>query len=599
MKQKEVNTVNPRVLVILLLLGLMLGLTGCLDEIEDLFPTNYTLTIEVEGQGTVDPPPGSHEKDEDSTVSLAAEPDPGWEFVEWIGDVSSPGQEETTVLMDGDKTVKVVFAEEDPDEVEYTLTIEIEGEGQVTPAPGEHSYQENTTVNLEADPDEGWEFLGWIGDVADSNQPATTITMDSDKTVTAQFEEEEEEYFAGGSGTLEDPYLIATPQHLNNVRDFRDKHFRQIADVDLEEYDNWQPIGHTQFNRFQGSYDGDGYVISNLTIDRPGEDYVGLFGHVSAGVWIKDVKLEDVDVTGNAKVGGLVGQKRGSYSTDCFFRGISVCGQVRGDTEVGGIAGNLDTNIEDSFSEADVTGTGRMVGGLVGTAKSVSNVDGDIINSYATGTVTGEDDVGGLVGITGGYILDSYATGDVIGSSRVGGLAGSIISGPKIKKCYARGNVSGDSFVGGLVGAANSDVLQSFATGTVQGDERVGGLAGSGRRVENSFAVGEVIGGIRTGGLVGGAIAGLIKHSYAAGPVSGEGDHVGGLLGYPSSGTPENSYYDKDTTGQIDEGKGEPRSTMDMKQPGTFEDWDFDAIWDIEVGETYPFLQWYPGGDPF
>jgi len=134
LKQKEGNTVNPRVLFFLLLLGLMLGLSGCLDEIEDILPTTYTLTVEVDGLGTVDHPPGSHDKDEDSMVSLVAEPDPGWEFVDWIGDVNSPKQKETTVLMDGDKTVKAVFAEEDPDEVEYTLTIEVEGEGQVIPA---------------------------------------------------------------------------------------------------------------------------------------------------------------------------------------------------------------------------------------------------------------------------------------------------------------------------------------------------------------------------------------------------------------------------------------------------------------------------------
>jgi len=123
------------------------------------------------------------------------------------------------------------------------------------------------------------------------------------------------------------------------------------------------------------------------------------------------------------------------------------------------------------------------------------------------------------------------------------------------------------------------------------GNEKVGGLAGGPSIVENSFAVGEVTGNQKLGGLAG--RVGIIRKSYAGGQVNSSDEYAGGLIGRP--GTAE----DKDTTGQTDEGKGEPRSTMEMKQPGTFEDWDFASIWDIKVGESHLFLQWYPGSDPF
>ena len=91
--------------------------------------------------------------------------------------------------------------------------------------------------------------------------------------------------FAGGSGTEGDPYLVATADHLNNVRNHLDQHFRQIADLDLSFYrsgSGWNPIG-TSTDRFTGTYDGNGYTISDLFIKQAGEWNVripaGLFGY--------------------------------------------------------------------------------------------------------------------------------------------------------------------------------------------------------------------------------------------------------------------------------------------------------------------------------
>ena len=97
--------------------------------------------------------------------------------------------------------------------------------------------------------------------------------------------------------------LIKSADDLNNIRNNLSGKYILMNDIDLSSYDNWDPIGDTS-NRFNGIFDGNGYVIKNLTINRPTEDNVGLFGYtVSAN--IQNVGLENVEVTGKEYVGGL------------------------------------------------------------------------------------------------------------------------------------------------------------------------------------------------------------------------------------------------------------------------------------------------------
>jgi hypothetical protein len=118
------------------------------------------------------------------------------------------------------------------------------------------------------------------------------------------------------------------------------------------------------------------------------------------------------------------------------------------------------------------------VGGLIGL-----NKNGSVSNSSATGDVSSSSssDVGGLIGLNKDSVSDSSATGDVSSSTGdgVGGLIGSgVFSGGTALNSYATGNVSGDENVGGLAGKSIR-VTDSFATGNVSGNENVGGLIGS------------------------------------------------------------------------------------------------------------------------
>ena len=201
----------------------------------------------------------------------------------------------------------------------------------------------------------------------------------------------------------------------------------------------WQPIG-TEDNLFTGTFDGQGYEIKDLFINRPSESCVGLFCGVGEGVVIKNLGVVNVTVTGMQGVGGLVGGGNGNVSNSYSTGSVTGYGDF-----VGGLVGLFYGNVSNSHSTASITGHNffNYVGGLVGANW------GTVSNSYATGNVTGRDYVGGLVG-EAGSVSNSYSTGSVTGDNHVGGLVG-YNQGP-VNNCYAIGNVSGDSKIGGLVG---------------------------------------------------------------------------------------------------------------------------------------------------
>jgi uncharacterized repeat protein (TIGR02543 family) len=149
----------------------------------------HELTISVNGSGNTIPSAGVHSYADGAEVTITATPDSGWQFVNWTGDsVTDPDASTTTVTMDEDKTITANFSQT---AINYELTIDIDGEGITSPSAGSHTYSAGTVVNLRAEPDDGWVFTGWDGSVADEDDASTTITMDDDKFVIANFGQDE------------------------------------------------------------------------------------------------------------------------------------------------------------------------------------------------------------------------------------------------------------------------------------------------------------------------------------------------------------------------------------------------------------------------
>ena len=324
-------------------------------------------------------------------------------------------------------------------------------------------------------------------------------------------------------------------------------------------YAGFTPIGNAS-TQFTGTFDGLGHSISNLTINLPSTNYVGLFGYTGPGSVIRNVGLIGGSVSGSNYVGELVGQDNGTVSNSY------ATGNVSGTNNVGGLVGyNYGGTVSNSYATGNVSGTdtvGGLVGynyGTVGNSYATGSVHGStfvgglvglnyvtISNSYATGSVSGSgNDVGGLVGYNYGFVGNSYATGSVHGSNDVGGLVGHNYG--FVSNSHATGSANGSSYVGGLVGYQYGRVGNSYATGSVSGSGNdVGGLVGYNYgpvgaglvSVGNSYATGSVSGTNNVGGLVGVNNYGTISNSYATGSVRGA-NNVGGLVGSNSN---ENGY---------------------------------------------------------
>jgi hypothetical protein len=238
------------------------------------------------------------------------------------------------------------------------------------------------------------------------------------------------------------------------------------ADIDASGTATWNsnagfaPVGdnssNTNATRFTGIFEGFGHTIAGLTINRPADGYIGLFGYATGT--LRDVGLTGVNITGGSNVGALAGTLgvNGTASNTYSSGAVSAGGNL-----VGGLVGQSDGGIvADSHSSASVNGQSG-IGGLVGyNAKHIFGGTGaTITRSYATGNVTGAaNNIGGLVGGNDfeAAISYSYATGAVIGGTEVGGLVGNnhtfSATGSTIANSYSSGSVSGTTNVGGLVG---------------------------------------------------------------------------------------------------------------------------------------------------
>ena len=179
------------------MLALSVGLIGCGGE-EVPEATEYTLTISSTAGGSVtNPGEGTFTYDDGTLVNLVAEPEAGYYFVNWTGDVGTIANVNavaTTITMNDSYSITAKF--EAIPAAQYSLTISSTTEdwllcGNVTtPGEGTFSYNSGTVVNLVAEPEAGYYFVNWTGDVgtiADVNSATTTITINGDYSITASF----------------------------------------------------------------------------------------------------------------------------------------------------------------------------------------------------------------------------------------------------------------------------------------------------------------------------------------------------------------------------------------------------------------------------
>ncbi len=292
--------------------------------------------------------------------------------------------------------------------------------------------------------------------------------------------------YPGGDGSLISPYEITTLRQLAGMRYDLGAHYVlantiNAAATRLWEDGGFKPIGYWN-DPFTGSFNGSGFVIDSLWIERPSENFIGLFSEVAGGT-IDSCWLENVTIKGNAYVGAI---------------------------------------------------TGELSDG------------GSITHSYSTGKIVGKWEIGGLVGaaragynFTGssGGITESYSTVHMQGEYTIGGIAGSVGNKMELHNTYFTGVMSGNRNVGGVVGLSNA--FYSFSAGKIiPGLDGIGGVAGGWRKEDT------------------------LTHSFWNSEYNT----------FPDSG-------------------GVAKTSIEMKDSLTYSAWDFDTVWQIKKGVSYPGLQ--------
>lgn len=337
-------------------------------------------------------------------------------------------------------------------------------------------------------------------------------------------------YSGSGSGSEGDPFLITTCSQLQEVGSYVGEayswtHWAVSNNIDCSEI--FTPIG-TLENPFTGTFNGQGYTLSNIVI--PIQNYAGVFGY-STGT-IRNVNVIDIGFgTGDATyLGGFVGLNEGLIE-DCGVTSSSTI-NLWGSSYIGGFAGYNSGTINRCSSSVSLY------------------CDYGSTNNY-----------GGFAGYNSGTITNSYSTGNVDRRRDAGGFVGNNVG--TISYCYSTGTVTQQVFGTGLGGFANTN--------------GVGGI------IENSYATGNVYGTGTASFVV--SNSGTISNSYSIG-ANAESGFVGS-----NSGSCNNCFWDTETSGQETSACGEGLPTEQMKDYNLFQNAGWTITYEIASENTYPYFQ--------
>ena len=426
--------------------------------------------------------------------------------------------------------------------------------------------------------------------------------------------------FSGtGTGTEDDPYRIYNMDQLNQVRNFvYGEYFSLETDLDMADWiaennpvEGWQPINA------QVNFDGNGHTISNMWINRPNTNNVGLFGYItSENSSITNLHLINVEISGGNGVGGIIGGA--ASGGPCTIKNCSVQGTITGNDNVGGIIGLI--------------------------IQSGDNAIADIAECYFKGLIIGNSAIGGIIGTASinthlhyvyAYISNCKTDCIIKASAQIGGIAG-CLEGDNyyyvsffVNRCYSLCTIEGGSSgpIGGIVGCSrhvsnrNSSIAKCYShIVALDGKGRVSGIIGNPLENRPSVHDNYSTGIIQTTGDAYGIYNGSSDHCYAqfhtisGSIVQGLGanargcvainDRLVGTSAVSRVGNGSNNLAWTLTTMILD-GKKQPlpvdspengtnTGLSTLKLQATYEGigWDFANTWKINETESFPYFQW-------
>lgn len=254
-----------------------------------------------------------------------------------------------------------------------------------------------------------------------------------------------------GSGTEDDPYLLATAADLKAFRDMANAEASSklcatlTADIDLggEAWTPFEPSSGYVSQAYAGTFDGANHTIKGLSVNLTSSTGAGLFGTV-CGATIKNLKVEgNVSASSSVFVGGIVGRTQTSATIDsCSFAGTVTSTKKNGAAGTAGIVGRVNTGtvtITNCANTATINGTGAIAAGVLGNGGSNKVT---IENCYNTGAISGQ----------------YYASG-ICGSSTIKAQTSSI------RNCYNSGTITatnGGNYYAGITANFKGTISNSY-----------------------------------------------------------------------------------------------------------------------------------------
>jgi ligand-binding SRPBCC domain-containing protein len=551
---------------------------------------SYELTVDTKGEGTVEEKVVKAKSYEHGTrVELTANPSNGWKFVEWQGAITG-AENPQQITVDQAKEVTAVFEKKS-----YELTVNTDGEGAVEEnvVKGK-SYDYKTTVELTANPSNGWKFVEWKGAITETDNP-TQITVDEAKEVTAVFEKKS---FAvnvstEGKGTVsktpnQDSYTYQSSLDLEANPATGYKFVKWQGDI--ETTDNPVTITVDADPNFTAVFEKKSYAITVNTMGEGSvsknpdqEEYkykssVTLTANPAQGwkfvEWKGDTSSTEASIEltiDQAKVVKAVFEEI-AYTVDVSLDGSGTVNQelVSGKTVGNGYGFGSEVKVtveaadgwnfvfwEEGFEGTDNPITVTIKDSVEATASlDESPFEGGNGSETHPYEVSNLDQLQAINDFTDSHFIqindiDASATKNWNGGKGFRPIGDDVVKfrGTYNGKNYIISNVSinrGTSQYVGLFGFAEDANIRNMLLEkvSVEGSSKVGGLIGRTRQCEVSGAgiTGNVNGTFIVGGLIGWNRSGTVKDSYSNANVSGIRDDIGGLIGRNEVGSIINSY---------------------------------------------------------
>lgn len=311
--------------------------------------------------------------------------------------------------------------------------------------PGEKALSEELLI---ASPEKGVlhtftseDEKGFIRSVllmAGSNPELVVIYMTDDYKYTADAYTLPFSKFAGGSGTLSDPYLIASAGDLQQIKADPAAHFKLTNDIDCGNLD-FHPI-----EEFTGTLDGDGHTVSNLKLVTKNNGKTGIFSFTD-GATVKNIDFFNAKMllSGSYEAGLIAATAGNSTFDNIHVRRLTAAGDSYSG-EFGGIVGKM-------WTKTSITGC------------EVAGADIDLPSCQTAGGITGDIR-------TGCTIMACAFSGNMTAANTLGGIVGSTTTGDEeISQCHVDANLKAENTIGGIVGFLDrSKVKNNYVEGTIE-----------------------------------------------------------------------------------------------------------------------------------